>query len=96
MKKRFSTIFTITVAALLVSSIAYAAKKRLRTKSGPLTPDVSEVDLAVDLLDAKGDYRYKSPKSSAANMSGDEELKDLTLSDKPQEIMMNRNSAIIK
>ena len=78
MKKRFSTIFTITVAAVLISSIAYAAKKKLPTKSKPMTPDVSEVDLAAGLLDANGDHKHKLPKASDTKLPGNEELKDLT------------------
>ena len=87
MNKRFTTIFTFTVAAVLISSIAYAAKKKLQTKSGPLISDVSEVDLAADLLDAKGDHRHKAPKDSGAKRRGDEELKDLVIADKTKEIM---------
>ncbi len=79
MKRRLSTIFTITVAAVLISSIAYAAKKKLQTKSEPLTPDISEVDLAAELLDAKGDHKHKSSKAGDTNKRGDEVLKDLTL-----------------
>jgi len=79
MKKRFSTILTITVAAVLVSSIAYAAKKKLQTKSEPLIPDMSEVDLAADLLNAKGEHKHKSLKDRDANNHGDEELKDLVM-----------------
>lgn len=79
MKKRFATIFTITIAAVLVSSIAYAAKKKLRTKSEPLTPDVSEVDLATGLLDAQGDHKHKLPKAGVPNNRGDEQLKDLII-----------------
>lgn len=78
MKKRFTTIFTITVAAVLVSSIAYAAKKKLRTKSEPLAPNVSEQDLAADLLDARGDHKHPSPKAGESNRRGNEELKELT------------------
>ncbi len=79
MKRRLSTIFTITIAAVLMSSIAYAAKKKLETKSKPLTPDITEVDLAADLLDANGDHKHKSPKSGDANKHGDEVSKDLTV-----------------
>lgn len=79
MKKRFSTILTITVATVLVSSLAYAAKKKLQTKSKSLTPDVSEVDLATNLLDANGDHKLKLPKTGDTNKHGDEELKDLIL-----------------
>jgi hypothetical protein len=82
MKKRFSVIFTITVAAVLVSSIAYAAKKKLRTKSEPLAPNVSELDLASGLLDAPGDQKHKSPKVGYPDRLGDEVLKDLTVADK--------------
>ena len=84
MKKRFSAIFTITVAAVLVSSIAYAAKKKLRTKSEPMTPDVSEVDLAAGLLDANGDHKHKSPKAVDTNKHGDEELKELITAKLPK------------
>lgn len=79
MKRRFSTILTITVAAVLVSSLAYATKKKLQTKSKSLTPDVSEIDLAADLLDANGDHKHKLPKAGDTNKHGDEELKDLVL-----------------
>jgi hypothetical protein len=85
MKKRFTTIFTITVAAVLVSSIAYAAKKKLRTKSQPLKTDISEVDLAADLLHADGDHKKKSPKTADIKNCGDEELKELAVAMKPKE-----------
>ncbi|HXE98211.1 MAG TPA: hypothetical protein VN642_17545 [Dongiaceae bacterium] len=78
MKRRFSTILTVTVAAVLVSSLAYAAKKKLQAKSKSLTPDVSEVDLAANLLDANGN-KHKLPKTGDTNKRGDEELKDLTM-----------------
>ena len=83
MKKRISTILTITVAAVLVSSLAYAARKKLQTKSKSLAPDVSEVDLAADLLDAHGDHKLKSPKTGDTNKHGDEELKELTMAMNP-------------
>lgn len=79
MKKRYSLIFTITAAAVLVSSIAYASKKKLQTKSEPLKQDMSEVDLAENLIDA--DKWQTSPKKSYSNKY-DDELKDLTMIDK--------------
>lgn len=80
MKKRFSTIFTITVAAVLISSVAYAAKKKLQTKSEPISPDVSEVDLAAELLDAKGFYKHKSLITNASNLNKDDDrLIELTM-----------------
>jgi hypothetical protein len=83
MKKRLSAIFTVTVAAVLISSIAYAAKKKLQTKSKPLTPDVSEVDLAANLLDANGYHKLKLPIESDSNKHVDEELKDLIIAMQP-------------
>lgn len=83
MKKRFTTIFTITVAAVLVSSIAYAAKKKLRTKSQPLKNDISEVDLAADLLSASGDHKKKSSKTAEGIIREDEKLKELAIALKP-------------
>ncbi|MBV5339137.1 MAG: hypothetical protein J0665_06195 [Deltaproteobacteria bacterium] len=81
MKKRFSTIFTITVAAVLISSVAYAAKKKLQTKSEPVTPDVSEVDLATELLDIKGFYKNKPLLTDASNLNkeSDDRLIELTM-----------------
>ena len=79
MKKRFTTILTVTIAAVLVSSVAYAAKKKLQTKSKSVIPDVSEVDLAADLLDAKGDHKHKLPKTGDLKKHGGEELKELTM-----------------
>lgn len=82
MKKRYATIFTITVAAVLVSSIAYAAKKKLRTKSDPPTTNLSERDLAADLLDAQGDHKHSLTKVRETIRRGDEELKELTMASK--------------
>jgi hypothetical protein len=81
MKKRFSAIFTITVAVVLISSVAYAAKKKLQTKSKSMTPDVSEVDLAAGLLDANGDHKHKTPKATDSKKEGDEKFKDLIIAD---------------
>lgn len=84
MKRRLSTIFTITVAAVLISSIAYAAKKKLPAKSAPLAPDVSEVDLAADLLDVNGDHKRKSPKTADTDKHDDEKLRDLAMAKQPK------------
>ena len=83
MKKRYSIIFTITAAAVLVSSIAYASKKKLQAKSERVKQDMSEVDLATNLLDADGERNRKSSKVSDANKM-DGELQDLTVADKPK------------
>lgn len=82
MKKRFSILFTITAAAVLVSSIAYASKKKLQPKSGHLKQDMSEVDLATNLLDVSMGQTQKVPKESSLKKHSDEELKDLTMMDK--------------
>lgn len=81
MKKRYSIIFTITAAAVLVSSIAYASKKKLRSTSGRLKPEVSEVDLAATLLDTTGDIQHKPKKERLVKKQGYEPLKDLTMTD---------------
>lgn len=81
MKKRYSLIFTITAAAVLVGSIAYASKKKLQSKSEPLKQDMSEVDLAANLIDAgKGQM---SPRESYSKKHDDDDaLEDLTMTDK--------------
>ena len=78
MKKRYTLIFTLTAAAVLVSSIAYASKKKLQTKSEPLKQDMSEVDLAANLMDA--DKGQMPPKESYLKKH-DDELQDLTMID---------------
>jgi hypothetical protein len=80
MKRRYSLVFTITAAAVLVSSIAYASKKKLQTKSEPLSKNMSEVDLAANLIDA--DKWQTLPKERNSNKHDDGELKDLTIIDK--------------
>lgn len=82
MKKRFSIIFTLTAAAVLVSSIAYASKKKLQPKSEHLKQDMSEVDLAASLLDANRGHQQKVPKEIYPKKQSDIELKDLTMIDK--------------
>ena len=78
MKKRYSIIFTITAAAVLVSSIAYASKKKLRATPGSLKQDVSEVDLAANLLDTGGELQHKSQKEGFIKKNENGTLKDLT------------------
>lgn len=82
MKKRFSIIFTLTAAAVLISSIAYASKKKLQPKTDHLKQDMSEVDLAANLLDTNMGHQQKAPKESFLKKHSDEELKDLTMIDK--------------
>ena len=82
MKKRYSIIFTLTAAAVLVSSIAYASKKKLQPKSEHLKQDMSEVDLATNLLDAGTGHQHKAPKESYSKKRNDEELKELTMMEK--------------
>lgn len=82
MKKRYSIIFTLTAAAVLISSIAYASKKKLQSKSEHLKLDISEVDLAANLMDTGMAHLQKTPKESNFTRHEDEELKDLTMAEK--------------
>ncbi|HIJ96206.1 MAG TPA: hypothetical protein HPP94_10830 [Desulfuromonadales bacterium] len=81
MKKRYSIIFTVTAAAVLVSSIAYASKKKLRSKPEHLKQGMSEVDLASHLSDTSRSGQHTSPKDRFAKNREDELLKDLTMID---------------
>lgn len=83
MKKRYSIIFTITAAAVLVSSIAYASKKKLRPASEPRLPDMSEVDLSAHLMEQSGNRKSNGLKDASVKKRGDEELNDLTMAYKP-------------
>jgi len=83
MKRRYSIIFTITAAAVLVSSIAYASKKKIRANSEPRTADMSEADLTANLLDPSGGYMHKATKDGDTKKRSNEELKDLKMALKP-------------
>jgi hypothetical protein len=84
MRKRYSIIFTITAAAVLASSVAYASKKKLQAKSEKLKTDISEVDFAAKLLDAGDLQKQKPPIPRDANKINDDALKELTMVDKPK------------
>jgi hypothetical protein len=83
-KKRFSIIFTITAAAVLVSSIAYASKKKLRAKSEPRIPDMSEIDLSAHLLDSSAGSKPKTLKVGDSVKRSEDELNDLIIACKPR------------
>jgi len=82
MKRRVTQILTFTIAIVLVGSIAYASKKKVKTKSVPQTPETSEEEaLKAELLDATEDHENKLPGKSASTkriipVTGDENTKD--------------------
>ncbi|NTV48199.1 MAG: hypothetical protein HGB32_05500 [Geobacteraceae bacterium] len=82
MKKRYSLIFTITAAAVLVGSIAYASKKKLQPKLEPLKQEMSEVDLAANLMDSGKGQMPATKEDYSKKVHGDSELKDLSMLDK--------------
>jgi len=84
MRKRYSIIFTITAAAVLVSSVAYASKKKLQSKSEKLKAEISEVDFAAKLLDANDSQKQKTPIPRDDKKINDDALKELTMVDKPK------------
>ncbi len=61
MKRRVAPILTFTVALVLVSAIAYAAKKKDQAKSAERTPDPAheEEALQAELLEATGEHAAK-------------------------------------
>jgi len=63
MKRRVAPILTFTLALILISSIAYASKKKDPVKSSDLIPDkLSEEEaLKAELLNATEDHENKSP-----------------------------------
>jgi hypothetical protein len=87
MKKRYSIIFTITAAAVLVSSIAYASRKKLHPKSELNKQDISEVDLMANLSDASGNsndkpiVHKKVTHPQKIDNNDDAKLKELTMVD---------------
>jgi len=86
MKKRYSIIFTITAAAILVSSISYASKKKLNANSERQKQDVSEVDLMANLSDTDGNPNdkpilHKKVAHPQKIDNNDAKLKELTMVD---------------
>ncbi len=79
MNKRITTIFTVTVAAVLFSSVAYAAKKKLQPKSEPKPQDVSEADLAAVLTDTRGGQKQRIVTVPDVTQKEDEKAKELML-----------------
>jgi hypothetical protein len=79
MKKRYSMIFTFTAAAVLVSSIAYASKKKVRATSDRPKQGMAEVDLAANLLDSSGEHKRMPQKVVPIKKQGDESLKELII-----------------
>jgi hypothetical protein len=57
MKRRVARVLTFTIGLVLVTGIAYAAKKKVLVKPSDRTPDPTheEEALRAELLDAAGD-----------------------------------------
>ena len=63
MKKRLTPILTISVAIILIGSLAYAADKRKQAKQGNQTSDPTheEEALIAELLESVADHDKKAP-----------------------------------
>ena len=76
-KKRLSAIFTVTLATVLLSSVAYAAKKKIQTKFLPKPRDISEVDLAAGLTGSKDVPKQKPATVTEIKSQHDEKMAEL-------------------
>ncbi|GEM_PF-6131919 len=75
--KKISGIFTVALATILLSSVAYAAKKKIQTKFSPKPSDVSETDLAAELTRTKDVPKQKTPAVTATKSENDEKFKEV-------------------
>ena len=68
MKRRVAPILTFTLALIIVSSIAYASKKKDPVKSSDLIPDkLSEEEaFKAEMLNATEDHKNKSPGTGSS------------------------------
>jgi hypothetical protein len=66
MKRKVAPILTFTIGLLLVSGLAYAAKKKVQNRPTVRTPDPTheEEALKAELLDAIEEQQIKSPVNS--------------------------------
>ena len=73
MKKRIVPILTFTVALVLVTGLAYAAKKKDQSKSADRSPDPTheEEALQAELLEATGE---RVAKTTASGESGSKRI----------------------
>ena len=77
MKRRVAPILTFTIALILVSSVAYAAKKKVNTRPSVRTPDPTheEEALATELLEATEEHQKKLPSIGDINKNAEEAVK---------------------
>ena len=66
MKKRLTPILTISVAIILIGSLAYAADKRKQAKQGNQTSDPTheEEALIAELLESVDNHDKKAPAAA--------------------------------
>lgn len=92
MKRRVAPILTFTIALILVSGLAYAAKKKVNTRPSVRTPDPTheEEALEAELLDATEELRKALPNIDKTNpkeiisASEDEKIKDKIITKQPK------------
>jgi hypothetical protein len=87
MKRRVAPILTFTIALILVSGLAYAAKKKVNTRPAVRTPDPTheEEALAAELLEATEEHKKKMPSIGDINKNTDEVVKAQIIAKQPKE-----------
>lgn len=81
MKKRYVPIITLSLAILLVGSIAYASDKRKKVKSVIHECEMSEEALKAELLDISEEQLKKQPVTKVDNLikNSDVDLAELII-----------------
>lgn len=75
MKRRLTPILTVTIGLILVSGLAYAAKKKGQANAAADTTEITEEEaLKAELLETIGEQQEKKPAIDEANRNASEEV----------------------
>ena len=87
MKRRVAPILTFTIALILVSGLAYAAKKKDQARPADRTPDPihEEEALKAELLDATEEHQRKLP-----DISDTKKIVDARSNEKKDQIKLSK------
>jgi hypothetical protein len=86
MKRRLTPVLTVTIGLILVSGLAYAAKKKGQAKEAVETSVISEEDaLKAELLETTGEQQKKMPAIDDANKNASEEVKGRIIAKQPKQ-----------
>ena len=72
MKRRLTPVLTVTIGLILVSGLAYAAKKKGQANAAANTTEIAEEEaLKAELLETTGEQQKKMPAIDDANKTAE-------------------------